>query len=61
VSSTDPQQSPAARDPLDLETVLGRNPAPTRPGNAEDAPLLPSGLDDDGNRSSDALNGETPD
>jgi hypothetical protein len=48
VSNTDPQQSPAARDPLDPEAGLEQHPhAPTRPGNTEDAPFLPSGLDDE--------------
>ena len=60
MSSTDPAQSPASSDPLDPEAVR-RKPAPTRPGNAEDAPLLPSGLDDDGDRSIDAPEGAKTD
>ena len=50
MSSTDPAQSPAAADPLDPESALQQEPAPKRPGNAEDAPFLPSGLDDEDHR-----------
>jgi hypothetical protein len=63
VSSTDPQHPSAAPDPLDLASVLGRDPrAPGGTGDDDVNDVLPLPNDPrDGGLSGDDLNGETPD